>query len=66
LSRHHTRKLTKTLEFSFEGLIYQVENLGKGSRYQGTQVKSYQHHRDDKAGDIEVLCGDEVLQVVVS
>jgi hypothetical protein len=64
LSRHHTRKLSKTLEFSFEVLIYQVENLGKVYRYQGAQVKIYQHHKDDKAGDIEVLCGDEVLQVV--
>jgi len=64
LSRHHTRKLSKTLEFSFEGLIYQVENLGKGYRYQGAQVKIYQHHKGHKPADIEVLCGDEVLQIV--
>lgn len=64
LSRHHTRKLSKTLEFSFEGLIYQVENLGKGYRYQGAQVKIYQHHMGDKTSDIEVFCGAEVLQVV--
>lgn len=64
LSRHHTRKLSKTLEFSFEGLLYQVENLGKGYRYQGAQVKIYQHHTSAKAGEIEVLCGDEVLQVM--
>ena len=64
LSRHYTRKLSKTLEFSFDGLLYQVENLGKGYRYQGTHVNIYQHHKGDKAGNIEVLCGDEVLQVV--
>ncbi len=64
LSRHHTRKLSKTLEFSFDGLLYQVKNLGKGYRYQGAQVKIYQHHKGDKAGEIEVLCGDEVLQVM--
>lgn len=64
LSRHHTRKLSKTLEFSFEAILYQVKNLGKGYRYQGAQVEIYQHHKGHKAGDIEVLCGDEVLQVV--
>jgi hypothetical protein len=64
LSRHHTRKLSKTLEFSFGGLLYQVKNLGKGYRYQGAQVKIYQHHKGNMAGDMEVLCGDEMLQVV--
>ncbi len=65
LSRHNTRKLSKTLEFSFEGALYQVQNLGQVYRYQGAQVKIYQHHTSTEAGEIEVLCGDKVLQVVV-
>ena len=60
LSRHYTRKLSKTLEFSFEGTLYQVKNLGKGYRYQRAQVKIYQH----QCGALEVLCGDKILQVI--
>lgn len=60
LSRHHTRKLSKTLDFSFERALYQVKDLGNGYRYQGSQVTIYQH----QSGDIEAWCGDEVLQIV--
>lgn len=60
LSEHHTRKLSKTLEFSFEGSLYQVQRPGRGYRYRHAYVKIYRH----TTGELEVLFNEEVLKIV--
>lgn len=65
LCRHQTRKLSKKLEFSFEGLLYQVENLGKGYRYQGAQIHIYQHDVPGESDQLEVFCQEKELKIKV-
>lgn len=60
LSEHHTRKLSKALEFSFEGSLYQVQRPGRGYRYRHACVKIYRH----TTGELEVLFKEEVLKVM--
>ena len=60
LSEHHTRKLSKALEFSFEGALYQVQRPGGGYRYRHAHVKIYRH----TTGELEVLFKEEVLKIV--
>lgn len=57
LSIQTTRKLTKTLEFSYEGVLYQIQRPGGGYRYRHAQVTICEH--TDKS--VEVLCGAELL-----
>ena len=60
LSEHHTRKLSKALEFSFEGALYQVQRPGGGYRHRHAHVKIYRH----TTGELEVLFKEEVLKIV--
>ena len=43
LSRKSERRLTKTLELSYNGHKYQVENIGKGYSYQHANVQVYEY-----------------------
>jgi hypothetical protein len=57
LSVQTSRKLTKNLEFSHEGTLYQIQRPGGGYRYRHAQVTICEH--TDKS--VEVLCGTESL-----
>ena len=37
------RTLSKALDFSYRGDLYQVENSGKGYRYRHTKIDIYEH-----------------------
>ena len=60
LSEHHTRRLSKTLEFSFKASTYQVKRPGKGYRYRYAYVNIYCHTDDT----VEVTHGETSLKVV--
>ena len=59
LSRKSERRLTKTLELSYNGNKYQVENIGKGHRYQHANVQIYEH----MDGTIEAYKNQEKLDI---
>lgn len=57
LSVQTTRKLTKNLEFSYEGTVHQIQRPGGGYRYRHAQVTICEH----TDGKVEVICGTESL-----
>ena len=61
LSIQKHRKLSKNLEFSFEGKIYQVQKPGAGYRYRSKQVTVC----EQSDGTVKVKCGAEILKVKV-
>ena len=61
LSHKSERKLTKTLELSYKGQKYQVENVGKGHRYQHATIQVYEHID----GTIEAYKNQEKLDLKV-
>jgi len=58
LSKHHKRKLTKNLEFSFNGNLYKIKRPDAGRRYQYAEVDIFESTR----ADLTVLCKDEILE----
>ena len=60
LSLHYTRKLSKTLEFAFEGNLFQVQKPGGGYRYQHAHIKLYKH----LGGGIEAFYKTEALKIL--
>ena len=59
LSRKSERRLTKTLELSYNGHKYQVKNIGKGHSYQHANVQVYEH----MDGTIEAYKNQEKLDI---
>ena len=53
------RTLSKALDFSYQGDLYQVENLGKGYRYCHAKIDIYEH----EDSTIEVCYKQEKLEI---
>lgn len=58
LSKHHKRKLTKNLEFSFNGNLYKIKRPDAGRRYQYAEVDVFESPR----AELTVLCKGEILE----
>ncbi len=61
LSVQSTRKLTKNLEFSFFGKIYQIKTKTTGYRLRHKTIKVC----EQSDGTLEILCDNEPLEYVV-
>ena len=59
LSHRSQRTLSKALEFSYQGDLYQVQNLGKGYRYRKAKIDIYEH----EDGTIEACYKQEKLEI---